>query len=638
MFDFIRQHKKIMQILLIILIFPSFVLFGIDGYKRFNSSGEVVASVDGVDISKEEWEKSHQSEIQRMRASMPTIDVSMFDTPAIKYGVLERLVQSRVLEASAKKLNLKVSDQKVAQSIAEMEVLASIKKPDGSLDIEKYRQLLAAQGMTPEIFESRMRSDVAVKQVVTGVTQSSVTFPSQMEVALDAFYQQREVQIAIFSASDYLGEAKPTDEEVLKYFNAHKEEFKSLESADIEYVVLSQEAIEKTITVSEAELKSYFEQNQSNLAAKEERKASHILINAPKEMNEADRAKAKEKALSLLDMVKKSPAQFADIAKKNSQDPGSAVNGGDLGFFARGAMVKPFEDAAFNLKKGEISGLVQSDFGFHIIQLTDIKSASGANFSQMRSGLEAELKKQLAQKKYAEIAEQFTNMVYEQADSFKAVAQKFKLDIQTAAGVSKDINADKKTAWANPNVLKAVFSPESIKSLRNTEAMEIAPNTLISVRITKHYPANYLSLEEVKPMLVQTVLNEKALSLAKKDGATKLEQWKKTPDKAELQAPVALSRDQNLKLPGNLVDEAMRANPEKLPVMIGVDLGAKGFGIVKVNKMLPSANNPTKTPELRQRFIKSWSTAENLAYFSYLKDILKVSLKEPSPDLVKPSK
>jgi len=264
-------------------------------------------------------------------------------------------VQSRVLEASAKKLNLKVSDQKVAQSIAEMEVLASIKKPDVSLDIEKYRQLLAAQGMTPEIFESRMRSDVAVKQVVTGVTQSSLTFPSQMEVALDAFYQQREVQIAIFSASDYLGEAKPTDEEVLKYFNAHKEEFKSLESADIEYVVLSQEAIEKTITVSEAELKSYFEQNQSNLAAKEERKASHILINAPKEMNEADRAKAKEKALSLLDMVKKSPAQFADIAKKNSQDPGSAVNGGDLGFFARGAMVKPFEDAAFNLKKGEIS-------------------------------------------------------------------------------------------------------------------------------------------------------------------------------------------------------------------------------------------------------------------------------------------
>ena len=638
MFDFIRNHKKIMQILLIILIFPSFVLFGLDGYQRLDEKGEAVASVDGVDISRNEWDQSHQNEISRMRTSMPNIDVSMFDTPAIKYGVLERLVQSKVLEASAKKLNLVVSDQKIAQSIAEMEVLASIKKADGSLDLEKYRQLLAAQGMTPEVFENRMRSEAAIKQVVTGVTQSSVTFPSQMEVALDAFYQQREVQIAIFSASDYLADAKPTDEEVEKYFIARKEDYKSLETVDIEFVVLSQESIEKTVSVSEAELKAYFDQNQSNLAAKEERRASHILVNAPKELNDADKVKAKEKALSILDAVKKSPAQFADIAKKNSQDPGSAESGGDLGFFARGAMVKPFEDAAFNLKKGEISGLVQSDFGFHIIQLTDIKSASSANFAQMRASLEVELKKQLAQKKYAEIAEQFTNMVYEQSDSYKSVAQKLKLDIQTASAVSNESNADPKTPWANPNVMKTVFSSESIKSLRNSEAIEIAPNTLLSVRVTKHYPATYLSLEEVKPMLVQTVLNEKALTLAKKDGAAKLALWKASPEKAQLQAAVALSRDQNLKLPGNLVDEAMRANPDKLPVMMGVDLGAKGYGIVKVNKMLASAMNPTKTPELRQRFVKSWSTAENLAYFSYLKDILKVTFKEPPPNGAKQNK
>jgi peptidyl-prolyl cis-trans isomerase D len=638
MFDFIRNHKKIMQILLIILIFPSFVLFGIEGYKGSNEKGEVVASVDGVDISKDEWEKSHESEVSRMRASMPNIDISMFDTPAIKYGVLERLVQSRVLEASARKLNLNVSDQKVAQSIAEMEVLSAIKKPDGSLDLEKYRQLLASQGMTPEIFENRMRSDVAVKQVVTAVTQSSLAFPGQMEVALDAFYQQREVQMAIFSASDYLAEAKPTDEEVLKYFNEHKEEFKSLESVDIEYVVLSQEAIEKTIVVSESELKSYFDQNQSNLAAKEERRASHILINAPKEMNDADKAKAKEKAMLLLELVKKSPAQFADVAKKNSQDPGSAANGGDLGFFARGAMVKPFEDVAFNLKKGEISGLVQSDFGFHIIQLIDIKSAAAANFAQMRSGLESELKKQLAQKKYAEIAEQFTNLVYEQADSFKSVSDKLKLDIQSASAVTKDSSPDPKSPWANSNVLKTVFSSESIKGLKNSEAIEIAPNTLMSVRVTKYYPANFLNFDDIKPVLVQTVLNEKALGLAKKDGATKLELWKKSPEKAELQAAVVLSRDQNLKLPGNLVDEAMRANPDKLPQLLGVDLGAKGYGIVKVNKMMASANNPTKSPELQQRFIKSWSTAENLAYFSYLKDILKVSFKQAAPDAVNPNK
>ena len=631
MFDFIRNHKKIMQILLIILIFPSFVLFGIDGYKRFNGQGQVVATVDSIDIFQEEWDKAHQAEISRLRASMPNIDVSMFDTPAIKYGVLERLIQSRVLEASVRKLNIKISDDKVAQAISEMDVLASAKNADGSLDLEKYKQLLATQGMSPEIFEGRMRSDIAVKQVINGVTQSSVFLPAQMDTALDAYSQQREIQVAIFSGSDYIDQSKPTDEEVLKYFNSHKEDYKSIESADVEYVVLSKDSLEKTISVSEAELKEYFEQNQSNLASKEERRASHILINVSKDSSSKDKASAKEKAMGILEILKKSPSQFSDLAKKNSQDPGSASNGGDLGFFARGAMVKPFEDTAFSLKKGDISGLVESDFGFHIIQLTDIKSAAGASFQQMRASLESDLKKQLAQKKYAEVAEQFSNMVYEQSDSFKSVVQKFKLEAHTAKNITRESSSENKSELTNPNVLKALFSPENIKALRNTEAIEIGPNTLISARMTKYYPSNYLSIDEVRPVIVQTVLNQKALSLAKADGKIKLDSWKKNPDMAVLQAPVILSRDQNAKLPANLVDEALRADPTKLPSISGVDLGSRGFGIVKVNKVVPTPPQ-VKTPELMQKFIKSWSGAENLAYFSYLKSILKVSTKEPAPD------
>jgi peptidyl-prolyl cis-trans isomerase D len=630
MFDFIRDHKKIMQILLIILIFPSFVLFGIDGYKRFQSHGDVVASVNGVDISKEEWEQSHKSEVTRMRASMPNMDISMFDSPAMKYGVLERMVQSRVLESSAKKLNLKVSDQRIAQAIAGIEGLAGIKKPDGTLDIDKYKQLLANQGMTPEIFENRMRGEVAMRQVVNGVTQSSVTFPAQIDVALDSFYQQREIQVAIFSASDFLAQAKPSEDDVSKFFEAHKDEYRTAESADIEYVVLSLDAIEKSINPSEADLKIYFEQNQISLAAKEERRASHILINAPSSMNEADKAKAKDKAQTLLDSVKKTPAAFAELAKKNSQDVGSAVKGGDLGFFGKGAMVKPFEEAVYGLKKGEISGLVQSEFGFHIIQLTDIKSASTSDFNQLRPVLEKELKNQLARKQFAEIAEQFSNLVYEQPDSFKPVVSKFKLEIHTAQGVTKETKADPKLPWTNANLLKSLLNPESIKNLRNTEALEIGPNQLISARVTKYYPAKLIPLEEIKPMLVQAVLVQKALAMAKEDGKSKLEAWKKGPDTAQLQAPVILSREQTMNLPPNLIDDALRANTAKLPVWIGVDLGSRGFGVVKINKVIES-NTQTNSPQLRDRFVKSWATAENLAYYAYLKDILKATIKEPAP-------
>ncbi|MEI6483952.1 MAG: SurA N-terminal domain-containing protein [Betaproteobacteria bacterium] len=629
MFDFIRDHKKIMQILLIILIFPSFVLFGIDGYKRFQNSGDVVATVNGVEITKEEWEQSHKNEVTRMRASMPNIDVAMFDSPAMKYGVLERMVQTRVLESSAKKLNLKVSDQRVALAISGIEGLAGIKKPDGSLDIEKYKQLLASQGMTPEIFENRMRGEVAMRQVVNGVTQSSVTFPAQIDVALDSFYQQREIQIAIFSASDFLAQAKPADEDVSKFFTLHKNEYQSAESADIEYVVLSLDAIEKNITLNDADLKAYFDQNQATLAAKEERRASHILINASTSASDADKQKAREKAQSILDAIKKNPASFADAAKKNSQDPGSAVKGGDLGFFARGAMVKPFEDAAYALKKGDISGLVQSDFGFHIIQLTDIKSAT-SDFNQARPVLEKELKNQQARKQFAEMAEQFSNLVYEQSDSFKPVVGKLKLDIQTAQNVTKEVKPDPKSPWTNANLLKSLFSADSIKNLRNTEAIEAGPNTLVAARITKYFPAKQIPLEEIKPMIVQAVLVQKALELAKENGKSKLEEWKKAPEAAQLQSPVVLSREQSMNLPGNLVDEAMRASTAKLPILIGVDLGSRGYGIVKVNKVLEN-NTQTKSAQLRERYVKSWATAENLAYYGYLKELLKASIKEPAP-------
>ena len=629
MFDFIRDHKKIMQILLIILIFPSFVLFGIDGYKRFQNSGDVVATVNGVEITKEEWEQSHKNEVTRMRASMPNIDVAMFDSPAMKYGVLERMVQTRVLESSAKKLNLKVSDQRVALAISGIEGLAGIKKPDGSLDIEKYKQLLASQGMTPEIFENRMRGEVAMRQVVNGVTQSSVTFPAQIDVALDSFYQQREIQIAIFSASDFLAQAKPADDDVSKFFALHKNEYQSAESADIEYVVLSLDAIEKNITLNDADLKAYFDQNQATLAAKEERRASHILINASTSASDADKQKAREKAQSILDAIKKNPASFADAAKKNSQDPGSAVKGGDLGFFARGAMVKPFEDAAYALKKGEISGLVQSDFGFHIIQLTDIKSAT-SDFNQARPVLEKELKNQQARKQFAEMAEQFSNLVYEQSDSFKPVVGKLKLDIQTAQNVTKEVKPDPKSPWTNANLLKSLFSADSIKNLRNTEAIEAGPNTLVAARITKYFPAKQIPLEEIKPMIVQAVLVQKALELAKENGKSKLDEWKKAPEAAQLQSPVVLSREQSMNLPGNLVDEAMRASTAKLPILIGVDLGSRGYGIVKVNKVLEN-NTQTKSAQLRERFVKSWATAENLAYYGYLKELLKASIKEPAP-------
>ena len=619
-----------MQILLIILIFPSFVLFGIDGYSSFQSQGETVATVDGINISKEEWESAHKIEIDRMRASMPGVEPSMFDTPAMKYGVLERMVQTKVLEATARKLNLNVSDQRLAQALSETEALASLKKSDGTLDIEKYKQLLAAQGMSPEMFESRMRGDLSVRQVVNGVTQSTVTFLSQVDVAMKAFKQQREIQVAIFSASDYLDQAKPSEEEVKDYFSKHADDYKSIETADIEFITLDLAAIEKNMTVSESELKAYFDQNQAALTSKEERRASHILFNAGKNMTADDRAKAKTKATEVLVTLRQKPEQFAELAKKFSDDAGSAAKGGDLDFFTKGAMVKPFEDASFALKKGEISDVVESDFGFHIIRLTDIKVATAGNFQQVRPQLEIELKKDMARKKFADMAEQFSNLVYEQSDGFAAVVEKLKLPVQTAQGITREVNGGGQVVWANPNLLKSIFSQDSITRKQNTEAVETAPNQLVSARITRYQPSAQLALDDVKQMVVQAALKEKSLALAKREGQAKFELWRAKPESGQWQAPVTVSREQTQQLPANLIDLAMRVDEKKLPLVESVNLGAKGFGVLKINKVLP-ASELTQSPESLERFTKAWATAENLAYFSLLKDRLKVVIKAPEP-------
>jgi len=377
MFDFVRKHTRIMQFLLFLLIFPSFVLFGLEGYNSFREGGATVATVDGQGITQGEWDAAHRSQVERMRSSMPNVDVKLFDTPEAKFSTLERLVRDRLLQVAASKLHLGASDARLAAELQQNPTIAALRRADGTLDMERYRQLLATQGMSPESFEAQVRGDLASRQVMSGVGVTSFSSAALADVTLNAFYEQRQVQVARFTPADFVGQINPSAEELESYYKANADKFQSAERADIEYVVLNLAAVQKDIVVPESELKTYFEQNAARLAGLEERRASHILINADKAAPAADRDAARAKAQALLAEVQKSPAQFAELARKNSQDTGSAAKGGDLDFFGRGAMVKAFEDAAFALKKGETSGVVETEFGFHIIRLTDIKQPVG---------------------------------------------------------------------------------------------------------------------------------------------------------------------------------------------------------------------------------------------------------------------
>nr|WP_315429585.1 SurA N-terminal domain-containing protein [uncultured Albidiferax sp.] len=632
MFDFVRKHSKIMMGLMFLLIIPAFIVVGgSEGFRRFNEGGDTVATVAGKDIKQADWDAAHRAQVQRVMAQQPGIDPKVLDSAEARYATLENLVQERVLAAAADKSRLVTSDSRLARNLQEDPSIASLRKPDGALDIERYRQLLAAQGMTPEMFEARVRSDLSQRQVVSGVIGTSFSSAAEADLALNALFEKREVQVSLFRSADFAAKVSPSDADLEAWYKDHPALFQAPEQATIEYVVLDLDAVKKGIVPNEQDLRTYYKENADRLAGKEERRASHILINAGKDASSDARKKARAKAEELLAQVKKTPASFAEVAKKNSQDTGSAANGGDLDYFGRGAMVKPFEDAAFALKNGDISDIVESDFGFHIIQLTDIRAPKQRSFEEMRPELEAELKNQQAQSKFAEVAESFTNGVYEQADSLKPVAERLKLQVQTAP-LSRTPAPGAKGVLANAKFLNAIFSSDSIEKKRNTEAIEIAANQLASGRITQYTAAHTRPFAEVKEQVRIQLVGARATEMAKKEGLEKLAAWKANPGTATLPAAVLVSRENTQQQPAKVVDAALRADASSLPAWTAADLGEQGYAVVKINKLVPrDAPVEAALKQGRDQYAQGWAGAESRAYYQLLKQRFKVKINVAKP-------
>ena len=632
MFESIRKHSKIVMFLLFLLIIPSFILVGIDS-NYFSGGSPVVARVDGKDITQADWDNAHRMESDRIRAQSPGIDAKLLDSPQARYATLERLVRDRVLQVAAHDMHILTSDARLARELQSIPQIAALKRADGTLDAEAYRALAGAQGLTPEGLEARIRQDLSVNQVMGGVMGSAFSGPAEARLALDALFQRREIQIARFNASAFVSKVVVTDADLEAYYTAHPAKFQQAEQASVEYVVLDLDAVKAGITLSEDDLRTYYKENLNRLAGKEERRASHILINASKDAPADARTQAKAKAEELLAQVRKAPGSFAEIAKKESQDPGSAPSGGDLGFFGRGAMVKPFEDAVFSMKKGEISDVVETDFGFHIILLSDIKTPRQPSFEELRPSLEAELKQQQAQRKFAEVAEAFANGVYEQADSLQPVADKLKLKIQTADGVTRTPAAGGAGPLANARFLEALFQSDSLQNKRNTEAIEIGTSVLAAGRVTAYQPAMTLPLDKARDQVRAIYIAEKSAELARQEGQAKLTAWKAAPDAASgLTAALTVSRDRLQDQPRSVVDAALRANVDQLPAWTGVDLGAQGYAVVKINRVVPRDGvDDARARMEREQYLQSWASAEALAYYDLLKQRFKVQIKAPRP-------
>ncbi len=632
MFDAIRNKSRILMGVLVILIIPSFVLFGVEGYNSRDGRGAVVAKIGDLEITQQQWDAMHQQEVDRIRATMPNLDPKMLGSEEARYATLERMVSDRLMALASEKQLLVTSDQRLANYLKQDPSIAGLRGPDGKLDMDRYRQLAASQGMTPEMLEAQVRRDLSAQQVLSGLQASVMASQRQSDLTLEAFLQRREIQIQRFMPASYVAKVQPTDADLEKYYQSQSDRFRSQESADVEYLVLDAAGLSKNIQLPDQDIKTYYEQNVQRLSGQEQRRASHILISAPKDASAADKQKARAKAESILNSVRKDPKTFADMARKNSEDPGSASAGGDLDFFARGAMVKAFEDAAFALQKGEISSVVESEFGFHIIQLTAIKSPAKPSYEAMRSQIEADLRQQQAKRQFAEFAETFSNSVYEQADTFKPVAEKLRLQIQTIKGVTRQPSAAQQGVFANPKIIEALFAEESISKRRNTAAIELGNNTLVSARLVNYRPAALRPFAEVKEDVRAEFVREQAISLAKADGQARLAEWQKQPALAQVGAALLVSRDQAQGLAPKVVDAVLRADPSAMPTWVGVDLSQAGYVLARVNKVVPRDEpSSQQRAQIREQFSRLLASAEAAAYMTHLRSQFKVQILVPKP-------
>ena len=631
MFEFVRTHTRLLQFLLLVLILPSFVVFGIQGYSSFTEGANAtVAVVDGQGITQAEWDSGHQQQIERIRARNPAMDAKLFDTPAAKADTLDVLIRDRVTQAAVNKLHLSVSDERLQRLFVSDPQFAMLRNPDGSVN----KDVLNAQGMNSAIFAARLRQDMAAQQVVSGITTSTLAPPAAANPSLDALLQRRELSFVRFDVKDYLAKATPTDADVEAYYKAHEAEFRAPEQATIDYVVLDLEVLKKGITVSQEDLQKYYTENASRYTVAEERHARHILIKADKDAGADARKKAKERAEALLVEVRKTPAAFAELAKKNSEDPGSAAQGGDLDFFGRGAMVKPFEDAAFAMKPGEVSPVVESDFGYHIIKLEEVRGGDKKPFEAVRANIEDEVRKQLATKRWAEAAEQFTNTVYEQSDSLQPVIDKLKLEKKTAT-VQRKPAPGATGALASAKLLEAVFGNDAVKNKRNTDAVEVGTNQMASARISQYQAARTLPLAEVREVVRQRTAGSQAEAAARKDGEARLAALKAEANGgAALPTAATVSRAKADNFPREALDAVLAADTSKLPAVVGVPLPGQGYLVARIAQVLPRDLKPEEDKMLQSQYAQAWAQAEADAYYTALNKRFKVDrrVKAPAPD------
>jgi peptidyl-prolyl cis-trans isomerase D len=621
MFDFVSKHKRLLQFVLALMIVPPFAFWGIQWTQRETAGVGEVASVGGQKITEREFGEALRQQQDRLRGMLGrNFDPAMFDSPVLRQELLEGMVAQRLLLQFASRNYLTVDKEHLDEVISSIPAF----QENGRFSSERAKAMLRAEGLSEDAFVDSLRRDLLAQQVTAAVAESGLASKAIAGRLAQLRAQQREIAEYRIQTDAQLAQPGITGDAIRAFYDGNPARFRVPEEVAVEYLVLSTDALIASEQVGADEIKAYYESNITKYGEPEQRRASHILIAVKRDAGEAEKESARARATRILVQLRKSPGSFAELAKKNSGDPGSASQGGDLGFFSRGMMVRPFEDAAFKLKPNQISDLVESDFGFHIIKVTDIKPGKMKSLEAARPEIERELKKQRAGRRFAEGAEAFSNLVYEQPESLGPAAERFKLAVQRARGVTR--NSAPVAALNNARLLAALFADDSIKNRRNTEAIETAPGVLVSARVLEHKPASQRPFDEVKGDIAKQLVQQEALALARKQGAERLEQLRKGEAPALRFGTTRLvSRDEPKDLGPEALSRIFATDASKLPVYAGVE-ASNGYVIYRVTRVVDVQPDETRQRSVQSELGRASGTQELKSFLDGLRADARVEI------------
>jgi peptidyl-prolyl cis-trans isomerase D len=605
---------------IVALISIPFALWGVNSYVT-GPSDTVVAKVNGEEITRSELLQAVQRYREQMREMMgEEFNPELFDNAEIRYAVIDDLIEQRLIRSATDTLGQRISDRQIAQFIQQTPAF----QRDGRFDSEQYQMVLARAGFTPTYYEATLRNDLLGQQLIQNVEGTTIVSQVEVERLLKLENQQREIAYGVLKLEDFLDQTEVEESDVRDFYNANQSSYTTPEQVSLDYLELSLETISSQMEVSDEQLQQYFIDNKIQFVGPELRTVSHILI------NDNDEA---EQILAEIQTKLEEGESFAELAKTYSVDVGSAASGGDLGPIQRDVMEPTFEAAVFALENvGDISEPVKTEFGYHIIQLTDIDQSSNVEFADVKDEVALQYSRQQAERQFYDKAEELANLTYENPETLDVAAETLALEIKTSGAFTRSGGSG---IAENNAVVQAAFSDDVLNQDLNSQVIELSDTRLVVVRKNSHIAATLLPFDSVAPAISEQIRYQRASDLAYIQGESRLQELKAGTPAEEVfpdtwQAAAFYGRDSQ-EISAQILNQAFTLPNTGSTQYAGFTADNGNYVVVAVSEVKQGATDNIE-PEVRDGLVANLNRlngrAEMAAFINALRSEAKITIYE----------